>query len=704
MKQTASLFFILTMLTSVFSSAPVLATVNPPKNITFKAALIPSDTYYDKQWYLKKIKVQEAWDKTRESPEVVVAVLDSGVDINNPDLKDNLWTNQKELEGNKIDDDHNGFIDDIHGWDFVNNVPDPSPKFKAGFTEAGIIHGTVITGIIAASGNNASGVTGVTWRAQIMPLKVLDDKGEGTVASVIKGIDYAINNGADIINLSFVGDGFSQALDDAIRRAYNAGIIVVAAAGNEEKDGAGRSLDDAPLYPACNDGVNGENMVIGVAATDEMDQKAEFSGYGLKCIDIAAPGVSILSTSVYSPTHSIGNNFFNQYYDGYWAGTSMATAIISGAVALIEGANPGLNRKEVIKLLLDGADNINRLNQNLLWKLGKGRVNLDVSITAAKNILDEKNIKILTVPAGNHLPIIKINNKDGKIEKNFLFDKSTSTVASIAGGDINGDGVQEIIVGAGLGSEPSVRIFDQKGKPVSQFLAYDKNFRGGINVATGDINGDGTDEIVVDAGAGGGPQVRVFNQKGNLISQFLAYDKNFRGGVNVAVGDINGDGTDEIVVGAGAGGGPHVRIFNQKGNLVSQFFAFDKNFRGGINVATGMIYGKPRNHQAEVIVAPIKDYAPEVRIFDGRGNLKNSFLAFNQSFRGGVNLATGDINNNGLDEIIVAAGSGGAPHTRVFKLDDNPSVRSAPILVGGFYAYEEKFSGGVRVGVVLMNN
>ena len=212
-------------------------------------AIIPSDIYYTDQWYLQKIKAKEAWDKVRESPNVIIAVIDSGVQINHPDLASNIWINHNEIPNNNIDDDKNGYIDDINGWDFVDNVADSSPKFTQGFTEVGIHHGTVIAGIIAASSDNAVGISGITWNAKIMPLKVLDDKGEGNTEKVVKAINYAVANGANIINLSFVGAGYNDSLNEAIRRAYIAGVIIVAAAGNEENQGHGGSLDSTPMYP-----------------------------------------------------------------------------------------------------------------------------------------------------------------------------------------------------------------------------------------------------------------------------------------------------------------------------------------------------------------------------------------------------------------------------------------------------------------------
>jgi len=611
-------------------------------NYLYHASIIPSDTYYSNQWYLQKIKATEAWNYIHESPNIIIAIMDSGVQIDHPDLQDNIWRNTGEIAGDGIDNDKNGFIDDVNGWDFVNNVADPSPKFEPGFTEAGILHGTVVAGVAAASGNNATGISGVTWRVKIMPLKVLDDTGEGSTNKVIKAIDYAIANGADVINFSFVGFGFSQGLHDAIERAYNAGIIIVAAAGNEQGEGEGYFLDDTPMYPVCHDGDNGENRVIGVAATDTIDQKAPFSSHGFKCVDIAAPGLSIYSTVVYSPNHHIDGEYFNKYYDGYWSGTSMATPMVSAAIALIEEANPGFNRNQVINTLLSSADNINRLNPNYLNQLGEGRLNLAAAVSNALSQLSQAEVKLLVAPYSNYLSHIKITDQDGVVEQ--------------------------------------------------RFYSYNKNFLGGANVASGDVDGDGVAEIVTGAGFSGGPHVRIFNSLGELKGQFFAYAPHFRGGVHVAVGDVDGDGVAEIVTGAGKTGGPQVRIFKANGQILGQFFAYNPNFRGGVRVAVADIDGGARNNRAEIITAAGPGGGPHVRIFNNHANILGQFFAYNENFSGGVNLAAGDIDNDGLAEIVTGAGPGGAPHVRVFEINGK--------ILGSFYAYDDEFSGGVNVGVL----
>jgi len=175
-------------------------------NYLFRISYLPNDTFYNEAWYLKKIRVSQAWDITRGgSDDIVIAVLDTGVDINHPDLKNNIWINKGEVPADGIDNDQDGYIDNYYGWDFVANLPDPSPKFNGEFTEAAIHHGTLVAGLIAATGDNNEGVVGVAFKSKIMPLRVLDSQGNGSVEAVIRAVDFAINHRADIINLSFVG-------------------------------------------------------------------------------------------------------------------------------------------------------------------------------------------------------------------------------------------------------------------------------------------------------------------------------------------------------------------------------------------------------------------------------------------------------------------------------------------------------------------
>lgn len=669
-----------------YENNPAVSYVEP--NYNFQAAIIPSDSYFTNQWYLNRIKAPEAWDTIRESPHVIVAVIDSGVQITHPDLRDNIWTNSKEIVGNKIDDDKNGFIDDVNGWDFVNNVPDPSPKFSEGFTEAGVMHGTIVAGVIAASGNNAAGITGVTWKAKIMPLKVLNDAGEGDTGKVVSAIDYAIKNGADIINLSFVGFGYSQALEEAIGRAHDAGVIVVAAAGNEQADGTGYNLDKTPMYPACHDGV------IGVAATDTLDQKAPFSSYGTECVDLSAPGISIYSTAVYDPSKRIDNKVFNKYYEGYWSGTSMATPMVSGALALLKELNPRLSSDELTSVVLNNTDNINKLNPNYVGLLGKGRLNIKSSVDFVQQTVNNNIVKLLFSPlsVAKGSSTISISDMNGKEETSFEPFPKFKGGLDMVSGDLDGDGSLEIIAAPRQGGTPYVKIFDAKFNFENQFLAYDPKFKGGVNLAVADVNRDGKKEIIVAPVSNGGPHIKVFNSEGKLLSQFFAYSNSYIGGVNIAAGDVDGDGAAEIVTGTEKSGGPQVRVFRMNGKVVSQFFAYETNFRGGVRVAVAEISKGNRGNIFKIITAPGTGGGPDIKIFGSKGNLEGQFLAYGKNFRGGVAIAAGDLDNDGFDEIVTGAGPGGTPHLRVFT--------SQGILLGSFYAYDEKYSGGINVSVL----
>jgi len=653
------------------------------------ASITPNDPYYSNQWYLAKIKADNAWDKISASPNITIAVIDSGIQINHPDLQANIWRNPKEVANNGIDDDHNGFIDDVNGWDFVNNVPDPSPKFSTGWTEAGVSHGTTVAGIIAAQGNNRLGVAGVTWSAKIMALKVLGDKGEGKVSDVIRAIDYAINNGADIINLSFVSFNYNDGLQEAIRRANRAGVIIVAAAGNEQTGGEGYNIDKTPIYPACYDGTLGENLVIGVAATDALDQKAKFSSYGSRCVDLTAPGISFFGSVTAGSTVDDSEKI----YDGYWSGTSMAAPLVSATLALIEEANPELSPSEVMNILFVSTDNINKLNPNYLNKLGNGRLNVNRAVELAKDLLFSRMGRlVITSVNGNKEMKLTAANGDLVGRLNTIKSKNVSFTV----GDINNDGAEELITGAAPGTEPQVRVFNYQGRLMKQFLAFDKKFSGGVNVVAGDFNGDNRTEIAVAAASLGNGQVKIFDSSGKLWRQFNVDSKAWRGGLNLAVGDINSDGQAEIIVGYGANSTPQVKIFTATGKLLKTFLAYEKSFRGGVKVAIANLDGRVDSNKLKIITAPGKGREATIKIFDDQLKLTKQFLAYGHNWRGGVNLATGDLNNDGLAEIALSAQPGAAPHVRVFT--------GAGDLLESFYAWEEGWSGGVNIGIIKISN
>ena len=303
---------------------------------------------------------------------------------------------------------------------------------------------------------------------------------------------------------------------------------------------------------------------------------------------------------------------------------------------------------------------------------------------------------------GPHVRVLKVSGGIiTELASFYAYDPKFPGGVSVACGDVTGDGVPEIITGAGPGGGPHVKAFSLAGGVVTEvasFYAYDPAFPGGVSVAVGDVNGDGVAEIITGAGPGGGPHVRAFSLAGGVVTEvagFYAYDPAFPGGVNVAAGDVNGDGVAEIITGAGPGGGPHVRAFSVKDGVATEvagFYAYDPSFPGGVSVAAGDVNG---DGVAEIITGAGPGGGPHVRAFTVAGGVVSEvagFYAYDPTFPGGVSVAVGDVNGDGVAEIITGAGPGGGPHVKAFSLAGGVVTE-----VAGFYAYDPAFPGGVRV-------
>lgn len=342
-------------------------------NYIKRASAIPNDTNFGSQWALLNtgqtggttgadIKATGAWDITTGSSSVVVAVIDSGIDLDHPDLRENIWTNSGETSCNDgIDNDGNGFVDDCRGWNFAgdNNISSDDNG-----------HGTHVAGIVGAVGNNGQGISGVMWDVQLMALKFLDSDGVGTVADEVSAIQYALAKGVRVINASFGGVD-SRSERDAIALANTSGVLVVAAAGNGGTDVIGDNNDDSPTFPASYgvphviNGVPFDALpnIIAVAAADQNDNLAFFSDFGPQSIHVAAPGENILST--------VPTGFFPFGY-AFFSGTSMATAYVTGLAGLTFSRAPGLTHLQARDLILNNVDELPNLSGLLLTG---GRIN-----------------------------------------------------------------------------------------------------------------------------------------------------------------------------------------------------------------------------------------------------------------------------------------------------------------------------------------
>lgn len=299
-----------------------------------RPAVTPNDTYYGLLWGLHNTgqsvngdpgiadadcDAPEAWDTFTGDPGFVIADIDTGLNYNHADIAANVWSNPGEVAGNGVDDDGNGYVDDVRGWDFFGRDNDPMD---------GGWHGSHTAGTIGAVGNNGLGVTGVNWRCKIMPLRFLGPNG-GYTSDAVLAVQYCTRMGVKVSNNSWGGGGYSQALYDAVAASRSVGHVFVAAAGNGGADQVGDNNDALPYYPAS----YALDNIISVAALNNNDGLAGFSNYGATSVDLGAPGVNVLSL----------------YQSGYaWSdGTSMATPHVSGVVGLVYASNPGWTYAQV---------------------------------------------------------------------------------------------------------------------------------------------------------------------------------------------------------------------------------------------------------------------------------------------------------------------------------------------------------------------
>jgi len=377
-------------------------------NYIIKLDSIPNDNYFHLQWGLHNtgqtrgkvdadIDAPEAWDIFTGTQSITIAIIDTGVDYGHPDLMNNIWKNPGEIgdgkEQDNIDNDNNGYVDDWHGWNFNTGVPgsignnDPMDCNETLFLPqlaCSVYHGTHVAGISGANGNNIIGISGVCWNISIMPCKIFNCNEtnpplNSLVSHAIRAIDYAIVNGAKIINASWGFNEYSTSLLSAIGRAQASGVLFVASAGNDNKNN-----DNFPHYPASYDLDN----IISVLATDHDDERwvesnptYGGSNYGIYSVDLGAPGKEIFSTRLRICADTYGGDYYE-----YKTGTSMATPYVAGLAALVWGYRPYLNWWQVKTILAKSVDIIPNLVS--VTRYG-GRINAYKALTYPTPILPD---------------------------------------------------------------------------------------------------------------------------------------------------------------------------------------------------------------------------------------------------------------------------------------------------------------------------
>lgn len=695
-------------------------------NLVRQAFKTPNDTYFDDQWFHTDadggISSDEAWDTQTGKPGVVVAVIDSGMDLDHPDLQQNRWTNADEVANNNIDDDGNGYVDDRYGYDFVMNRSNPNPKPDGkdndndGTKDDGVSHGSHVAGLVGAVGNNSTGVSGVAWDVQLMTVKVMDDEGIVEVADLVSGIEYAVDNGADIINLSLGAPGYSAAEAGAIDYARGHGVLVIAAAGNETKN-----LNSNPYYPVCYDGV------LGVAASTSAAQPAVFTNFGSDCVDVIAPGRSILSTMYKNPSYG-----FDSLY-AYADGTSMASPIVAGIAALVLSEQPVLTRTELMEVIEN-----NTVDIGLSAHYGSGRVDADKALGGANTL--ENPSGPTTVHAWNN------KEKDNKFtsgerytdQKPYFKWQKAEDEDGIAGyyvyfgrkahADPETKGVYQpnrsyIPAKLNSGDEVSyhlrVKAVDNKGNVTTEAASFEYvldtetkqpgNLRvrlkpNGLKVAWDKKTGSHIEEYKIKRrrqGSSGWKTVkRIGHPKENYTDKKVNRETTYEYKV-VAVDDLGNKKStntvntlfyprENLVVAAGAGGSPMVRVYSTaRSKYFETWYAFPASWNYGVEVAVGNLDGDRRD---EIVAAPGPGGDPRVRVFDADGSLKHEFFAYHVGFRGGVRVGTGDFDGDGIDEIVTVPGPGGSPHVRMFEADG--------YLIGEFLSLDGRFTGGAFVSGV----
>ena len=519
-------------------------------NYSYRICRTPNDPEFPDQYAHQLIQMEDAWDISTGSRDIVVAVLDTGVDVNHPDLKDNIWVNPGEIAANKIDDDGNGYVDDVYGWNFGSDNNDVTPETN--YYESVVNHGTLVSGVIAAVGNNGKGVCGVNWQCSVMPLRVSLDF---TTEEAAEGVEYAAANGARVVNMSFGGDVFGPegdlVLKAAIDHAYDQGVLLVASAGNSDTSRVN--------YPA------GFPNVLAVASTNGEDTKTGHSTFG-SWVDIAAPGTDIVTTD-------LGGEYLAT------AGTSFSSPYVAAVAALVLSRRPELTAVEVRAILENTTDPIyyGDVDPNLGY-IGTGRVNAYRALEATD---EPQPLSEIFAPMqnqvyaadGNDLSLsLFVHGDSYRLDYRRFGDAAWTPVAEGPAGTDPNEIVRASLANPGVGTyelrirvtagdlvHTDLRVFgiadarEQAHWPLPKDATDEELYYFYLlgSPICMDVNGDGRNEVIqasLDYSGWGSGMINLWDEDGNSVPNWPV-ELGYAAPTTIAVGDIDGDGDYEVVAG-----------------------------------------------------------------------------------------------------------------------------------------------------------
>lgn len=568
---------------------------------------IPNDPYFSQQWALAKIQAPQAWDITRGASSIVVAIVDTGVDLNHPDLANKLTSSST-------------------WYDFGNG--DTSPQDTHG-------HGTHVAGIVAAQSNNGVGVAGIGWETRIMPVKVFPDySGSATWSAVAQGIRWATDHGANIINLSLGSYSPSQTVQDAIAYANNKGVLVVAAAGNGNTS--------SPLYPAA------LAQSVAVASTNNNDQKSGFSNFG-EWVDVSAPGSEIYSTC------------WNDTYC-YLSGTSMASPYVAGLGSLVLARNPSLSPLQLRGIIQSTADNIDGLNPGYGGLLGTGRIDAYDAVmgTPPENPSLRDDIAVIRLVNPETVKWYVARSSGNGFGQTEVWKRDFGNAGDTwLSGDFNGDGREDVAVGR-LENVTTKKwwVSLSSGTAFGNAQVWSTDFgNAGDRWFTGDANGDGKDDLIL-ARQHDPTQVQwyVTLSNGSRFGQNKSWKSDFgNAGDVLLVGDFNGDGKTDVSAGRQLTP-TQVRwyVALSTGSSFGNYQIWDEDFgNAGDSWYIGDFNGDGRTDLAvrrQQSVTQIRWYV-EISL----GNQFGGGTVWTEDFgNAGDEWFTGDFNGDGADDLSLA--------------------------------------------------